>query len=169
MALPTLAQAFDSTFQTVQWVVLAYLLGVTTLIVSVGRLGDLFGRRRLMLAGIGLFTVASIACGLASALWMLIAARAAQGLGAAVMMALTMALVGDVVPQARAGRAMGLLATMSAAGTALGPSLGGVLVATLGWRSLFLINLPLGLWRCACRATSAGRRQVRASVPFDWA
>ena len=145
VALPTLVHAFDSSFQAVQWVVLAYLLAVTTLVVSVGRLGDLFGRRRLMLAGITLFTVASIACGLASELWMLVAARAVQGFGGAVMMALTMALVGDAVQENRAGSAMGFLGTMSAVGTALGPSLGGVLIATLGWRSIFLINLPLGL------------------------
>ena len=145
VALPTFVHAFGASFQSVQWVVLAYLLAVTTLIVSVGRLGDLFGRRRLMLAGITLFTVASMACGVASELWMLIAARAVQGLGAAVMMALTMALVGDAVPQARAGSAMGFLGTMSAVGTALGPSLGGVLITALGWPGIFLVNLPLGL------------------------
>lgn len=145
VALPTFVHAFGTSFQAVQWVVLAYLLAVTTLIVSVGRLGDLFGRRRLMLAGISLFIVASIACGAASDLWVLIAARAAQGLGAAVMMALTMALVGDAVPRERAGSAMGFLGTMSAVGTALGPSLGGVLIAALGWHSIFLINVPLGL------------------------
>ena len=89
VGLPTLAQAFDASFQEVQWVVLAYLLAITTLIVSVGRLGDLIGRRRLLLAGIVLFTAASVLCGLAPTLWLLIAARAAQGLGAAVMMALT--------------------------------------------------------------------------------
>lgn len=145
VALPTFVHAFGASFQAVQWVVLAYLLAVTTLIVGVGRLGDLFGRRRLMLAGIGLFTVASIACGGATALWMLVAARAAQGLGAAVMMALAMALVGDAVPRERAGTAMGFLGTMSAVGTALGPSLGGVLISAPGWPSIFLVNVPLGL------------------------
>ena len=101
VALPTLAQAFTASFQHVQWVVLAYLLAITTLIVSVGRLGDITGHRRLLLAGIVLFTVASILCGAASALWLLIAARAMQGLGAAIMMALAMAFVGETVPKAR--------------------------------------------------------------------
>jgi EmrB/QacA subfamily drug resistance transporter len=145
VALPTLAQAFDASFQQVQWIVLAYLLASTTLIVSVGRLGDLTGRRRLLLAGIALFTFASVLCGVAPALWMLIAARAAQGLGAAVMMALTMAFVSETVPKAQTGSAMGLLGTTSAIGTALGPSLGGVLIAGLGWRAIFLVNVPLGL------------------------
>ena len=145
VGLPTLAQAFTASFQEVQWIVLAYLLAITTLIVSVGRLGDIIGRRRLLLAGIFLFTVASVLCGVAPTLWLLIAARAAQGLGAAVMMALTMAFVGETVPKAKTGSAMGLLGTMSAIGTALGPSLGGVLISGLGWRAIFLVNAPLGI------------------------
>ncbi|WP_137885775.1 MFS transporter [Pseudomonas sp. 2FE] len=145
VGLPTLAQAFNASFQDVQWIVLAYLLAITTLIVSVGRLGDLTGRRRLMLAGIVLFTAASALCSVAPVLWLLIAARAAQGFGAAIMLALTMAFVGETVPKEKTGSAMGLLGTMSALGTALGPSLGGVLIASLGWRAIFLINLPLGL------------------------
>jgi MFS family permease len=145
VALPTFVDAFDTTFRAVQWVVLAYLLAVTTVVVSVGRLGDLIGLRRLMIIGIGLFTVASIACATAPELWMLVGARAVQGLGAAVMMALTMALVGDSVPKPQAGRAMGFLGTMSAVGTALGPSLGGGLIYLWDWPAIFLINLPLGL------------------------
>src|SRR5207342_1725295 len=88
---------------------------------------------------------ASGASGAAPTLSLLIAARAAQGLGAAVMMALSMAFVGETVPKARIGSAMGLLGTMSAIGTALGPSLGGVLIAWLGWRAIFLVNVPLGI------------------------
>jgi MFS family permease len=145
VGLPTLAHAFHASFQQVQWVVLAYLLAITTLIVGVGRLGDLIGRRRLLLAGVSLFTLASLLCGLAPNLGTLIAARALQGLGAASMMALAMAFVGDAVPKARTGSAMGLLGTMSAVGTALGPSLGGMLIAGWGWQALFFVNVPLGL------------------------
>jgi EmrB/QacA subfamily drug resistance transporter len=143
--LPTLAQAFTASFQSVQWIVLAYLLAITTLIVSVGRIGDIIGQRRLLLVGIGLFTIASLLCGVAPTLWLLIAARAAQGLGAAIMMALTVALVGETVPKEKIGSAMGLLGTMSAIGTTLGPSLGGLLIAGLGWQSIFLVNVPLGI------------------------
>ncbi len=145
VALPTLAQAFNASFQEVQWIVLAYLLAVTTLIVSVGRLGDIMGHRRLLLAGILLFTVASVLCGVAPTLRLLIAARAAQGLGAAIMLALTMAFIGETVPKAKTGSAMGLFGTMSALGTALGPSLGGVLIAGFSWRAIFLVNVPLGI------------------------
>jgi len=144
VGLPTLAQAFNASFQQVQWVVLAYLLAVTTLIVSAGRLGDLFGRRRLLLAGILLFTLSSVLCALAGSLTQLIAARAAQGMGAALMMALAMALVGESVPKEKTGSAMGLLGSMSAIGTALGPALGGMLIGTWGWPALFMAGVPLG-------------------------
>lgn len=145
VALPTLALDFGASFQQVQWVVLAYLLAVTTLIVSVGRLGDIIGRRRLLVAGISLFTIASVLCGIAPNLWLLIAARAAQGLGAAIMMTLSIAFIGETVPKTRTGSAMGLLGTMSAIGTALGPSLGGILIAGFGWQAIFLVNAPLGI------------------------
>lgn len=163
VGLPTLAQAFGASFQQVQWVVLAYLLAIATLVVGAGRLGDVIGRRRLLLAGIALFTTASVLCGAAPTLWLLIAARAAQGMGAAVMMALTMAFVADAVPPTGTGRAMGLLGTTSALGTALGPSLGGVLIAWAGWPAIFFINLPLGLltWLLAYRHLPADHRKPR--------
>lgn len=170
VALPTLAQAFNASFQEVQWIVIAYLLAITTLIVSAGRLGDIIGRRRLLLGGIVLFTVASVLCGGAPTLWWLIAARAMQGLGAAIMMALTMAFVGDTVPKEKTGSAMGLLGTMSAVGTALGPSLGGVLIAGIGWRAIFLVNVPLGIltFALAYRYLPVDRRAAKAErAGFD--
>nr|WP_294867707.1 MFS transporter [uncultured Pseudogulbenkiania sp.] len=170
VALPTLARVFAASFQEVQWIVLAYLLAITTLIVSVGRLGDLAGRRRLLLLGLFLFTLASVLCGAAPTLWLLIAARTAQGLGAAIMMALTMAFVGDAVPKSRTGSAMGLLGTMSAMGTALGPALGGTLIAGFGWRAIFLVNVPLGIlaFLLAYRALPVDRQSPGADrAGFD--
>src|SRR3990167_4827547 len=149
VALPTLAQAFSASFQAVQWVVLAYLLTITVVIVTVGRLGDLVGRRRLMLWGLGVFTLASLAGGASTTLWQLIAARVVQGLGAATMMALSMALVSERVPKHQVGSAMGLLGTVSAVGTALGPTLGGLLIGVCGWNAVFWINVPLGLMALA--------------------
>ena len=168
VGLPTLARAFGASFQQVQWIVVAYLLAVTTLIVGAGRLGDLFGRRRMLLAGIALFTVASLACGAAPTLGVLVAARAVQGFGAAMMLALTIALVGETVPKARTGSAMGLLGSMSAIGTTLGPSLGGVLIASLGWRMIFLVNGPLGAlaFVLALRMLPADRPATTATSPL---
>ncbi|PLP60643.1 MFS transporter [Mesorhizobium loti] len=144
VALPSLAEAFDTPFHYVQWVVLAYLLAVTISIVSAGRLGDLVGHRRMLIGGISLFTLASVLCGIAPTLWLLVAARALQGLGAAVLMALSIAFVRDTVSKDRTGSAMGLLGTMSAIGTALGPSLGGLLLTAASWRAIFLVMVPLG-------------------------
>ena len=149
VALPSLTTAFGASFQQVQWVVLAYLLAVTTAIVSAGRLGDLMGGRRTLLAGVLVFTGASALCGLAPSLDFLIAARAGQGVGAAVMMALAMALVSETMSKPRAGTAMGLLGAMSAAGTALGPPLGGALIAVFGWRAIFLVIVPFGFLAAA--------------------
>lgn len=145
VGLPALASAFDASFQEIQWVVLAYLIAITTLVVGAGRLGDMIGRRRLLLLGLLLFTLASLLSALSQNLFSLIAARAAQGLGASALMALTLAFVGETVPKEKTGSAMGLLGTMSAIGTALGPSLGGFLIAGFGWRAIFLVTVPLGL------------------------
>ena len=145
VALPTLVEAFGASFQQVQWVVLAYLLSHTALVVFAGRLGDVVGRRNMLIAGLATFTAASMLCGLAPSLWILVAARAVQGLGAALLSALAIALVVDVVPKKDAGKVMGLLGTTSAVGTALGPSLGGILVAAFGWPAIFFLKVPVGL------------------------
>lgn len=170
VALPTLTEVFSASFQQVQWVVLSYLLTITTLIVSAGRLGDMFGRRRLLLGGVGLFTLASLLCSYPS-LPVLIAARAIQGLGAALMMALSMAYVAEIVPKERAGSAMGLLGTASAIGTALGPSLGGLLIGSVGWQAVFAANVPLGiaaffLLKRYLPAATAPRQMLRSNYDF---
>lgn len=169
VALPTLAQAFDAPLGDVQWVVLAYLLAITTLIVGVGRVGDLFGRRRSLLWGIGLYASGSLLCGLAPSLGLLVAARALQGLGAAAMMALALAMVGSVVPRERTGAAMGLLGSMSAVGTAIGPTAGGLLLATWGWPSLFWVTALGGAvaWWLARRFLPADAPRGKAGDRID--
>lgn len=170
VGLPDMARSLHASFQDVQWIVLAYLLVITALVVGAGRLGDMLGRRRLLLAGIALFALASTLCALAPTLWLLVAARALQGVGAAVMMALTMAFVGSTVPKARTGSAMGLLGTMSAAGTTLGPALGGLLTARFGWPAIFLVNVPVAgaALLLAWRYLPADARDAHAGRPvFD--
>ncbi|WP_445680735.1 MFS transporter [Radicibacter daui] len=169
VGLPAFQTAFAAPFAAVQWVVLSYLLAMTTLVVSAGRLGDMLGHRRLLLAGIFLFALASLLCAAAPTLPLLVVARALQGLGAAVMMALAMALVSETVPAGRTGSAMGLLGTLSAVGTALGPSAGGLLLASsAGWRGLFIVMVPAALltlvlvWRrVPGKALAAGKARPR--------
>jgi MFS family permease len=172
IALPALTIAFEAPYQNIQWVVLSYLLAITTMIVSIGRLGDMLGLRRVLLSGIALFTFASALCVIAPSLWFLIAARALQGLGAAALMAVTVALVRDIVPKERTGSAMGLLGTMSAIGTALGPTAGGFLLWGFGWRAIFLVMLPLGslIYFLAHRFLPAEKFNLKtARVGFDLA
>ncbi|HEV7284134.1 MAG TPA: MFS transporter [Kaistia sp.] len=171
VALPTLSRAFSAPLSSIQWVVLAYLIAATVAIVLAGRLGDMFGHRQVLLAGLILFAIASVACATAPTLGVLIAARAAQGVGGAILMAMPMSIARDAVKKEQLGAAMGLLGTMSAVGTALGPSLGGVLVAALGWRAVFLplagiAVLVLGLVLIAISPPAARVGKVGASL--DW-
>ncbi|EGF91745.1 major Facilitator Superfamily protein [Asticcacaulis biprosthecium C19] len=145
IALPVLAQAFAAPFQSTQWVVLAYLLGMTTVVVAAGWIGDRFGRRRVLLVGMAIFALASAACAAAPSLGLLLVARGVQGLGAGVVMTLSLAFASNIVPRDRVGSAMGMLGTMSAVGTALGPSLGGLLIAAFGWPAIFVMNLPVAV------------------------
>lgn len=144
IALPRLAAAFQAPLPVVQWVVLGYLMAVTVAIVAAGRLGDQFGHRRMLAVGLALYTTAAGVAAAAPWVWLVIGARAAQGLGAALMMALPVALLRETTPPERLGRAMGLMGTTSAIGTALGPALGGVLLAVADWRAIFALLAVLG-------------------------
>lgn len=164
VALPTFARELDGTFAQAQWVALAYLLTMTATSLTVGHLGDLLGRRRVLATGIGIFTGAAILSAIAPTLGMLIAARAVQGIGAAVMMALPLARARDLVPPERLGRIMGLLGTTAAVGTASGPALGGLLITIAGWPAIFVAMVPLGLLAAALTALS-GREEGIPAAP----
>jgi len=143
IALPTLVTAFSAPFAQVQMVVVAYLAAMTISVVVAGQLGDRFGLRSMLMAGLGLFTVASLLCGMATNLSLLIGARLLQGIGAAFLMTLSMALMRQTASEARVGHAMGLLGTVSALGTVLGPVFGGLLMPMTGWRGIFWVQVPL--------------------------
>ncbi len=170
VALPSLAREFAASVSQVQWVVLAYVLSITVAVVSGGRLGDLLGNRPVFLGGLALFSAASVLCALAPTLIALIAARAVQGVGGAIMMALPIAIVRDVVARERTGAAMGLLGSMSAVGTALGPSLGGLLIAWSGWRMAFLALAAVGFGAAIIAAysfSSAEGRKADGHIAMD--
>lgn len=145
IALPTLADAFSAPFSQVQAVVVVYLVTLTISAAIAGRLGDRYGLKPMLVTGLSMFTVASLLCAVAPNLPLLIGARALQGGGAAFLMTLALALMRQTASEARVGRAMGLLGTVSALGTALGPALGGLLIPVMGWRSLFWVQVPLAL------------------------
>jgi EmrB/QacA subfamily drug resistance transporter len=145
ISLPTLVQELDTTFATIQWVVLSYLLVITSLMLSVARLGDMYGKKKLYNIGLVLFTLGSLLCGLSPSVGWLIGFRALQGTGAVTMTALGSAIITEVFPSSERGRALGIIGSIVSIGIALGPSLGGVLIGTVGWRAVFLVNVPLGL------------------------
>lgn len=173
VALPTLVKDLGVEFSSVQWVVVSYLLVVTALIVGVGRFGDQLGKKRLYLWGLVIFMAASVLCALSSNLPLLIAGRAGQGLGGAIVMALSFAFVGEIFPKERTGFAMGVLSTMVSFGIALGPSLGSLALAAFGWQAVFWVNLPFGLLaflligRYLPNAVDAPKHSVPATR-FDW-
>lgn len=145
VALPDIGDGLSISMAGAQWVILAYLLATTVAIVPAGRLGDIHGQRRVLVIGLTVYVVASVLCALAVGAGMLVGARVLQGLGAACLMALSVSAVRQSVPPEKTGRAMGLLGSMSAVGTALGPAVGGLLVAGSGWRAVFAALVPLAL------------------------
>ena len=145
MVLPVVTRAFGTDVASVEWVLTVYLLVVSTMLLSFGRLGDLRGHRRVYLAGYVVLLVASVLCGLAPTPTTLIAARAGQALGAAMVFANGPAILTRSFPASQRGRALGMQAAMTYLGLTAGPSLGGWVAAVWSWRAVFFINLPVGL------------------------
>ena len=143
--LPVIRDQFGSDLASVEWVVVVYLLVVSGLLLTFGRLGDLRGHKTIYLAGFLIFVTASAVCGLAPAVGFLVAARAVQALGAAMLFANSPAILTEAFPPAQRGQALGLQATMTYLGLTAGPALGGWLAQSLGWRAVFYINVPVGL------------------------
>lgn len=173
--LPIISRGMGASVATVEWVVTAYLLVVSALLLGVGRAGDMHGHRTIYLTGFAVFVVSSALCGAAPSAGALIAFRALQGLGAAMLFASGPAILTASFPGAERGRALGLQAMMTYVGLTVGPALGGWLTGQFGWRSIFLINVPIGIIAVtlgarvvplARRATNPGRTDVRGGALF---
>jgi MFS family permease len=136
---------FGTGLGSVQWVTLSYLIVLGALLIPLGRLSDRLGRKRVYLWGFGLFTIASAGCALAPSLPLLVATRAGQGVGAAMLQANSVAIVATAAPRERLRVALGVQAAAQALGLALGPTLGGLIVQTVGWRWVFAVNVPVGV------------------------
>jgi EmrB/QacA subfamily drug resistance transporter len=145
VVLPTIATYFQTDYALVQWVPTIYLLAICSFILIYGRLGDIFGYKRIFLTGLACFAGASLLCGLSHNIWMLIFFRAVQGLTVAMQMALGLAIVTSVFEPKERGKAIGIYATAIALGLMLGPVLGGIIAQYLSWRYVFFINVPIGL------------------------
>lgn len=168
IALPVIQAELSAAFQDLQWIVNGYTLMLGALILVGGALGDRVGRKRIFVSGIAIFAVASLLCAIASSVHILIAARVLQGIGAALLVPQSLAIIAATFPRDVRGRAIGVWAAASAITTALGPPIGGFLIDAFSWRAAFLINLPLSavaLWLAVAHVPES---RETASGPIDW-
>ena len=145
VSLPTLVRSLNTEFAVVQWVVLGYLLTITTFMLSIGRIADIVGKKTIYMLGFVVFTVGSALCGLAVSVYWLIAFRVLQAVGAAMIMALGAAILTEAFPPEERGKAMGMIGAIVSVGIVIGPALGGVIIGALSWRWIFYVNLPVGV------------------------
>ena len=145
VSLPTLVRSLDTEFAVVQWVVLGYLLTITTSMLSIGRMADIVGKKSIYILGFIVFTVGSALCGLALSVYWLIVFRVVQAVGAAMIMALGAAILTEAFPPEERGKAMGMIGAIVSVGIVVGPALGGVIIGALSWRWIFYVNLPVGV------------------------
>ncbi len=170
IAVPTIMEELKVSIAAVQWVVMIYLLIVTSLILSFGRLSDILGRRRIYSTGLAIFSIGSLFCGLSPGIFWLIGSRFVQGLGAAMIMACTPALIVDAFPPAERGRALGFIGSVVASGLTTGPVLGGLLLHFFSWRVIFLINIPIGLITAVIvhSMLKGSQADIKRHETFDW-
>src|SRR5689334_21314211 len=168
-AIPNIAKDLHAGLSGVQWVIDAYTLTLAAAVLTAGSLADRFGRKRSFIAGLTLFTASSLACGLAGSILALDVARAVQGIGAAIMFATALALIGDAFPSAkeRAG-ALAVYGATIGASFAIGPLVGGALTSGFGWRSIFLINVPIGLVTIAATVKYVRESRDEHARKIDW-
>src|SRR4030065_108437 len=145
VALPTLTEEFGTAFAVVGWVVLAYLLTVATLLLSVGRIGDMLGKKPVYQTGFVVFTVGSALCSLSPTVGVLITFRVLQAVGASMVLALGTAILTEAFPASERGKALGISGTVVSIGIVVGPALGGWILDSLSWHWIFLVNLPVGI------------------------
>ena len=169
VAVPTLQAAFHASVVDVQWVIESYGIFLSSLILAGGALGDLFGRRRMFLIGVAIFAVASAACGLASSIHELIAARCVQGIGAALLVPGSLAIISASFDEESRGKAIGAWSGFTAITTAFGPLLGGWLIQHASWRWAFFLNLPLAIAVIAISLWRVPESRSQAAGRVDWA
>ncbi|MDQ0377349.1 DHA2 family efflux MFS transporter permease subunit [Amycolatopsis thermophila] len=167
IAIPSMVRGLDADLNSIVWVMSVYLLTYAVPMLFTSRLGDRFGPKRLFVAGLAVFTLASLWCGLSGTAEMLIAARAVQGLGAALMTPQTLAFITHLFPPAKRGPAMGLWGGVAGLATITGPLLGGVLVDNLGWEWIFFVNVPIGAVGLVLAMLLVPDWQPRHSHSFD--
>ncbi|MBP2631960.1 MAG: drug resistance transporter, EmrB/QacA subfamily [Firmicutes bacterium] len=168
VALPVISQNLGAELSVVQWVVSAYLLTISSLLPLFGKVGDMYGRRRVYLFGMALFALGSFFCGMSNTIWSLVIARILQAVGASMLMSNAPAIVSTTFPGQDRGRALGMNGTVVALGSLTGPSLGGILVGTLNWQSIFYINIPIAILAVLFGYVILPADEQQTVTPFDY-
>ncbi|WP_366922904.1 MFS transporter [Metallumcola ferriviriculae] len=145
IALPSISAFYNVTLSTVEWVVMSYLLVISSLLLTYGRMGDLYGHRKIYISGFAIFTIGSLLCAVSPTIAWLIIFRALQAIGAGMMMSMGPAIITDITPPRERGKSLGVVAVSVSVALTAGPVLGGFLTNTFGWESVFLINIPIGI------------------------
>jgi EmrB/QacA subfamily drug resistance transporter len=169
VALPDVQRDLDAGFSQLQWIIDAYALTLATCMLAAGSLADLLGRKRVFVVGLGFFTVTSFLCGVSTSAGMLIAARAAQGVGGAIMFATSLALLSQEFHGRERGTAFGIWGATVGAAVAIGPLAGGILTTGLGWRWIFFLNVPIGIAAIALSLARLHESKDPARARLDWA
>ncbi|MCG2728229.1 MAG: MFS transporter [Candidatus Methanoperedenaceae archaeon] len=167
VALPTLTEYFKTDITTIGWVVMAYLLTITSLLLSLGRLSDMVGRKMIFAGGLAIFTIGSGLCALSASENQLILYRVVQGIGAAMLVATGVAIITHAFPKSERGKAMGLIGTVVAIGSMAGPITGGFLIENVGWQSIFYINIPVGIFGTAMALMVLRKDETTTGQTFD--
>src|SRR5215203_472084 len=168
VALPSIQDDLGSSFEDLQWVVDAYALALAALLLASGSIADLLGRRRVFVAGLLLFVMASLLCGLSSSPTMLNVSRGLQGIGGAMMFATSLALIAQEFPPNERGTAIGLWGATTGFAVAVGPVVGGVITEHLGWEWIFFVNVPVGLLTAAMTLVRVPEGERNTSARIDW-
>ena len=145
IALPVMERELNTEFAVIQWVVLGYMLTLVALMLTIGRLADMFGKKPIYVAGFIIFTVGSGLCGISTSIGMLIGFRIFQALGAVMILALGAAIVTEAFPPSERGKALGISGLMVSLGAISGPTIGGLILGSLSWHWIFFVNIPIGL------------------------
>src|SRR5829696_17217 len=168
VALPDIKRELDASLSSLQWVVDAYTLTLAALLLTAGSLGDRLGRRRVFAIGFGIFTAASLLCGLATDPTMLNIFRAVQGIGAAGMLATTLALIAQEFHGPERATAFGIWGATIGGAVAIGPLVGGALTEAFGWEWIFFVNIPIGVAAIALTLTRVAESRAPDAEPLDW-
>jgi EmrB/QacA subfamily drug resistance transporter len=167
LVTPMIRKDFGISLSTVEWIVTAYLLVISSLLLTFGRISDLYGHKKMYRAGFVVFTAGSLLCGLSGSIVLLILCRVVQALGAGMLFSTGPAIITNAVPASSRGKAFGISAVSVAMGLCTGPVIGGALSAAFGWRSIFFINIPIGLLGIILVTAKIPEDETRTAVPFD--